>query len=247
MHKKAVLSFCCVFLLASCATTKPTKYSHTGSKNKATQRPYTVLGKRYEPLPTHKGFIQTGIASWYGRDFHGKKTSNGETYDMYAMTAAHKTLPLGVYVKVRNTRNGRDVIVRVNDRGPFVRGRIIDLSYTAAKKLGIDVAGTSFVRVEALGYKQEVGKVERYEEPATYDTGNYTVQVGAFKERANAERLSDEMKKQYGFSEMRLANVGGDRFYRVYTGKYTSLTAAETAEEALAKNGYPGSFVVALD
>ena len=128
---RVILSVVCVFLLTSCATTKYSKT--TQSKTKATQKPYTVLGKRYEPLQTHERFTQTGIASWYGKDFHGKRTSNGEVYDMHAMTAAHKTLPLGVYVRVHNNKNGRETVVRENDRGPFVKGRIIDVSYAAAK------------------------------------------------------------------------------------------------------------------
>lgn len=247
MYKQLFLYGCCFLLISSCAPKKSTvtRQPDEKTRTKASQRPYTVLGQRYEPLQNHERFVQTGIASWYGKDFHGKKTSNGEKYDMYAMTAAHKTLPLGVYVKVRNTKNGRSEIVRVNDRGPFVKGRIIDLSYVAAKKLGVDVAGTAPVRIEALGYQQD--STGGYKEPATYDSGNYTVQVGSFKENANAERLSGEMKKLHGFSEVRLTNVNGERFYRVYAGKYSSLTAAETAEENFGENGYPGSFVVSLD
>ncbi|RME35133.1 MAG: septal ring lytic transglycosylase RlpA family protein, partial [Deltaproteobacteria bacterium] len=105
------------------------------------QRPYMVNGKRYDPLRDHSGFVEQGTASWYGPKFHGRKTSNGETFDMYALTAAHKTLPLGVSVRVTNLRNGRQVVVRVNDRGPFVAGRIIDLSYAAAKELDMIEAG----------------------------------------------------------------------------------------------------------
>jgi rare lipoprotein A len=206
-----------------------------------------VFGQRYEPIESHEGFVQTGIASWYGKDFHGKSTSNGERYDMHAMTAAHKTLPLGVYVSVRNRDNGREAVVRVNDRGPFVKGRIIDLSYAAAKKLGVDRAGTAPVRVEALGYRKDGSGSSDYVAPATYDSGNYTVQVGSFKEYANAERLSGEMKKLYGFSDIKLTNVNGEFFYRVYAGKYSSLKAAETAGNAFTERGYPGSFVVSLD
>jgi rare lipoprotein A len=247
MHKQCVLYFCCLLLITSCATTKPgrTHQPDTKARTKASQKPYTVLGKRYEPLKSHERFVQTGVASWYGRDFHGKKTSNGEIYDMHAMTAAHKTLPLGVYVKVYNTKNRREAIVRVNDRGPFVKGRIIDLSYAAATKLGVDVAGTAFVRVEALGYQQE--SRSGYKEPATYDSGNYTIQVGAFKEQANAQRLSGELKQFSGFSEVRLTNVNDKRFYRVYAGKYSSLAAAEAAEDNFNAHGHPGSFVVSLD
>jgi rare lipoprotein A len=144
-----------LFLLPSCAAKRASsvKQPDTAARTKAYQKPYTVMGQRYEPLKSHARFVQTGVASWYGKDFHGKKTSNGEIYNMHAMTAAHKTLPLGVFVKVQNTTNGREAVVRVNDRGPFVKGRVIDLSYAAAKRLGVDIAGTGFVRIEALGYQ----------------------------------------------------------------------------------------------
>jgi rare lipoprotein A len=244
--QKYLLAVFCILLVASCAAKKPPVSSpESGQRTKASQRPYVVNGQRYEPLATHKGFVQTGTASWYGKDFHGKKTSNGEKYDMNAMTAAHKTLPLGVFVKVRNSSNGREAIVRVNDRGPFVKGRIIDLSYAAAKKLGVDIAGTAPVRIEALGYR--LSGSDAYKAPDNYDSGTYTVQVGSFREYANANRLGAEMKKQYGFSEVHLTEVNGDKFYRVYAGKYGSLHAAENAEKELIDHGYPGSFTVSLD
>lgn len=111
---------------------------------------YVVFGKRYYTLPTSKGYVEQGIASWYGTKFHGRRTSSGETYDMYAMTAAHKTLPLPTYARVTNKRNGRSIIVRINDRGPFHDNRIIDLSYAAATKLGIVTMGTGLVEVRAI-------------------------------------------------------------------------------------------------
>ncbi len=116
--------------------------------------PYTVLGKTYEVFPSSKGYKGQGLASWYGLKFHGHKTSNGEIYDIYQMTAAHKTLPIPCYVKVTNMANGRTVIVRVNDRGPFHDGRIIDLSYAAATKLGYIGKGTAQVTVEAIDVKE---------------------------------------------------------------------------------------------
>ncbi len=234
-------------MLAGCASKKTNvaKVPDADRKLKASQRPYTVYGQRYEPLQSHEGFIQSGVASWYGKDFHGKTTSNGERYDMNAMTAAHKTLPLGVYVKVYNQDNGREAIVRVNDRGPFVKGRIIDLSYAGAKKLGYDVIGTAHVRVEALGYRED--RTGGYQAPTTYDSGNYTVQVGAFKEYSNAQRLSAELKTEYGFSGIKMASINGEIFYRVYVGKYTSLSAAEAGERNFSEHGYPGCFAVALD
>jgi len=250
IFRPSLLLLCCILALSACGTKKNNfaKSSEPeGKRIKASQRPYTVNGQRYEPLRSHEGFVQTGVASWYGKDFHGKKTSNGEVYDMHAMTAAHKTLPLGVYLKVSNRENGRETTVRVNDRGPFVKGRIIDLSYAAAKELGVDTVGTAPVRIEALGYRQAGSGKERYKAPATYDAGNYTVQVGAFKEQANAERLSGEMRALHGFSEVRMTTVNNDVFYRVYAGKYSSLNAAEEAEKNLAEHGYPGSFAVALE
>ncbi len=240
---------CIALLVSSCGGKKPPspQPAPTG-KLKASQRPYTVMGKRYEPLKTHEGFSQEGIGSWYGKDFHGKKTSNGEIYDMNALTAAHKTLPLGVFVKVTNKNNGNDVIVRVNDRGPFVKNRVIDLSYAAAKKLGYDMIGTAPVRIEALGYKARGSSGEdSFSEPDSYDSGNYSVQVGSFREYPNAKRLTDELRNLFGFAEMRSATVNGELYYRVTAGKYTSLKSAEEAERKFIDHGYPGSFAVALD
>jgi len=248
MTRRIFLVFCGMVIAAGCAPRKPPAGRAPESSRPASrpsQKPYTVDGKRYEPLKTHEGFVQQGVASWYGRDFHGKKTSNGEVYNMNAMTAAHKTLPLGVYVRVRNIDNGREAVVRVNDRGPFVKGRIIDLSFAAAKKLGVDAVGTAPVRIEALGYRGS--GADRYQPVDSYDAGNYTVQIGAFKEHSNAERLSADVKKIYGFSEIRTTNLNGDTFYRVYAGKYSSLRAAEKAEREFSDHGYPGSFTVALE
>ena len=235
-----------VLALTGCGG-KKTPVAPDGGTTRASQRPYTVMGKRYEPLKSHIGFTQEGIASWYGKDFHGKKTSNGETYDMHAMTAAHKTLPLGVFVKVRNKENGEETIVRVNDRGPFVKSRIIDLSYSAAKKLGVDLKGTAPVRIEALGYKASGSGGENYKAPETYDSGNYSVQVGAFRDQQNAKRLSEEMRRLHGYSEVKSAMVNGELFYRVQAGKFSSLHEAEEAEVRFSDQGYPGSFVVSVD
>ena len=244
--KPLLIIFLASSVMSSCGG-KKTPIAKEPGKQKATQKPYTVLGKRYEPLKTHVGFTQEGIASWYGKDFHGKKTSNGEIYDMHAMTAAHKTLPLGVFVKVRNADSGQETVVRVNDRGPFVKNRIIDLSYSAAKKLGVDVKGTAPVRIEALGYRATETSGEEYKAPDTYDSGNYSVQIGAFKDHQNARRLSEEMRKLHGYSEVKTGAVNGELFYRVQAGKYTSLESAEVAEVSFTGHGYPGSFVVSLD
>jgi rare lipoprotein A len=238
-----------VFLLSACATKHPHVAETPDSRRtQAWQRPYEVKGERYEPLLSHEGFVQEGLASWYGADFHGKRTSNGETYDMYALTAAHKTLPLGVYVKARNKRNGREVIVRINDRGPFVKERIIDLSYTAAQQLGIAGTGTAPVRIEALGYRGGSGSSSLdYRPPASYDAGSYGVQVAAFTDNANARRMAEQMRRRYGSSSIQEARVKGALFFRVRVGRYESLRKAEEARGGFERGGYPGSFVVALD
>jgi rare lipoprotein A len=215
---------------------------------KGWQKPYVVAGQRYEPLLSSDGYVEEGIASWYGRDFHGQKTSNGEVYDMYAMTAAHKILPLGIFVKVRNLRNGREIVVRLNDRGPFVKGRIIDLSYTAARQLSIADVGTCPVRIEALGYREQGnGGTPVYRAPATYEVGAYAVQVGAFESPANAQRMAAAMKSRFGAAIINQGWVGGRHFHRVWVGHYPTLAAAETACAQFERSGYPSSFVVALD
>ncbi len=207
-----------------------------------------MSGERYEPLSSHEGFVQSGIASWYGSDFHGKKTSNGETYDMYAMTAAHKTLPLGVYVKVNNRNNGRDIVVRINDRGPFVAGRIIDLSYSAAKELRVVESGTAPVKIEALGYLADNVKGKMiYRPPSSYDKGSFAIQVGAFSTKENAQRMVDSLKKRYGVALIQEAVVNGTRYYRVRAGNFTSLKEAERVREQSSDKAVFGGFLVALD
>ena len=161
---------------------------------------YEVFGKRYTVMPSSDGYRERGVASWYGKKFHGNLTSNRETYDMYEMTAAHKTLPLPTYVRVRNLRNNKSIVVRVNDRGPFVHNRIIDLSYSAAMKLDMIKDGTSLVEVTAINFEQPQGdRPTRVSTPSappppqaapapTDVSNNVYVQVGAFGDRANAER-----------------------------------------------------------
>ena len=128
--------------------------------------PYTVLGKTYTVLPTSKGYHERGIASWYGSKFHGRRTSSGEPYDMHLATAAHKSLPLPTYAEVTNLDNGRKMIVKINDRGPFHEDRIIDLSYAAAIKLGVDQTGTARIDVRAIDVdksKRKAVKIRTYE------------------------------------------------------------------------------------
>ncbi len=238
-------------LLAACAT-RQRAYSPQEqgqpSRQKPGQKPYVVDGKRYEPLSSHEGFVQEGIASSYGLDFHGRTTSSGEPFDMHAMTAAHKTLPLGVYVKVHHKRTGREIIVRINDRGPFVRERIIDLSEEAAHRLDMLQEGVAEVKVTALGYKTDnTGGVTTYRTPVSYDNGNFALQVAALKNRANAYRYADELKRKYGSADVQEAIVAGNMFYRVRVGHYASLLAAQSAQLSFERIGFPGTFVVAVD
>ena len=230
-----------LFFIFGCATSEPPPRQPTGYP-----RPYKVFGKWYQPLPHSKGFRQRGIASWYGKNFHGKKTSNGEIYDMYAMTAAHKTLPLGTYVRVQHLENKRELEVRINDRGPFVRGRIIDLSYTAAKKLGIVGPGTADVEIVALGTPAATdGGTGRTFVPGDYYSGNFTFQVGAFANRENAERLKRKLDQQYKNAHITLYDRGDKIFYRVRVGAFNTLEDAVRNEAILIQDGYPDAFMVA--
>lgn len=212
---------------------------------------YEVYGKRYYPLSSSAGFVQEGLASWYGRDFHGRFTSTGERYNMYARTAAHKTLPFNTYVRVINLKNGKKTLVRINDRGPFVRGRIIDLTYTAARDLDMVEAGVVPVRVEALGFarKQEraAGSVREYVRPASYGVGDFTIQVGAFAHRGNALRLHGDLNRKYANAFITIFDRGDQKFYRVRVGSYRRLEEAEAASRRLQREGFVNAFVVARD
>lgn len=231
-----------ICLSYGCATSEPPP----PSKPPGHPKPYKVFGKWYQPLPDSKGFRQRGIASWYGKDFHGKKTSNGEIYNMYAMTAAHKTLPLGTVVQVHNLENNRQVEVRVNDRGPFVKGRIIDLSYKAAGEIGIVGPGTARVEVIALATPAtgDGGTPRRYE-PVDLYTGEFTFQVGAFANRHNAERLTAKLNAKYKNAHITVYDRGDQIFYRVRVGKFKTLKQAESQEAILMQDGYIDLFIVA--
>jgi rare lipoprotein A len=249
-HTRYACLLLTILMLAACgAPSYKVRVLDTPSQPglKPTQRAYEVNGQRYQPIPSADGFVEDGIASWYGKDFHGRKTSNGETYDMYAMTAAHKTLPMNVHLKVTNLDNGRSTVVRVNDRGPFVKSRIIDLSYTAANALGVVGPGTAPVRIEALGYRDEEqnGSAPHYRQPVSYDVGPFMVQVGAFTVKENADRLAEKLKGQYGRSAVAEGWVGGQKFYRVRVGLYASMALADDAQRQFEANGYPNSFIVA--
>ena len=194
---------------------------------------YDVFGKRYFVLATASGYIERGVASWYGPGFHAERTATGEAYDMYGMTAAHKTLPLPAYAQVTNLRNGRSVVVRVNDRGPFKDGRIIDLSYTAASKLDILRDGTAFVEVRALTPGTEAQPV-----PATAPAAALFVQAGAFGSEANASKVLAQLRSQ-GFDKsfVRQDQLNGQTLFRVRVGPIPSVAEFDRVVAQLRKLG----------
>jgi rare lipoprotein A len=173
---------------------------------------YDVMGQRYQVMPDGTGYREQGIASWYGREFHGRPTSSGETYDMYALTAAHKTLPLPTVAEVTNLATGKSIIVRINDRGPFVKDRLIDLSYAAARDLGFLNAGTTSVEVRALDDAATA-------RAATIAPSTMYVQVAAFSERQNAEKLRQRLRG-HGFDNavIRYDDSETPALYRVRIG-----------------------------
>ncbi len=210
-------------------------------------KPYRVNGVWYQPIPDAYGFKQRGTASWYGRKFHGRKTSNGEIYDMYGISAAHKTLPFGTVVRVTNLRNGRRLDVRINDRGPFAKGRIIDLSYGAAEKLGLVGPGTAPVEIVALAAparKSATGGVARQLEPVDLSRGNFTFQVGAFQNLANAQRLAAKLEKRHTNVHIASFDRGNGLYHRVRVGRVHRLDEAERYERTLMRQGY-NVFIVA--
>ena len=208
-------------------------------------------GPRYAaaPWPPAAGDAEVGLASWYGRDFHGRRTSSGEIYDMYQMTAAHRTLPLGTWVEVIHVETGRSIQVRVNDRGPFIAGRVIDLSYGAARVLGMVGQGVAPVRVRLLSAMAAparaapVAAAPASAVPATgarvgAPPGRFTMQLGSFTSRENATALAGTLQQRWGGVHLVPARLDGETVYRVRMGTYQSREEARSAAEAVAKAGY---------
>jgi rare lipoprotein A len=180
------------------------------------------------------GETQIGTASWYGDKEHGGKTANGERFSKYDYTAAHKTLPIGTMVRVTNLENGRDVIVRINDRGPFKKGRIIDLSYAPAKSIGMIGRGTARVKVEVLSAPK---KANNYFEP------QYTVQVGSFSDGEKAFLFKEALNRKHENVRIETFDFGGYTFYRVRIGQFSERSKAEKLAKSLRRSGYPGQVI----
>ncbi len=199
---------------------------------------YVINGERYYPITSSAGFIQTGKASWYGVDFHGRKTSNGEVYDMHQKSAAHKTLPFNTYVKVINQDNNKYTVVRINDRGPFVKGRIIDLSYAAANEIGLVGPGTAQVKIIALSRDQV--------DPG-FQEGIFTVQVAAFNTYDNAQRLAEKLRVLYDYVNItKYTDEKNNIFFRLHVSKTYTLDNAVNTEKKLENMGFTGAFLVRL-
>jgi rare lipoprotein A len=215
--------------------------------------PYSVLGRDYAPLKPGTPYRARGIASWYGRKFHGQKTSSGEAYDMYGMTAAHPTLPIPSYARVTNPANGKSVVVRINDRGPFHAGRLIDLSYTAAWKLGYVGSGSTPVEVESLQPGQEtllaqappaaqtdpIAQFATAPEPAPQplpevaDAHGHYLQLGAFGNRDNADALRSRLARELGTLGDKLVVQAAGKLYRLQLGPWADAQEARRVAERI--------------
>jgi len=221
-------------------------------------KPYKIAGKWYHPKEDPH-YDQVGLASWYGRDFHGKKTANGEYFNMNALTAAHKTLPLPTFVKVTNISNGRSIILRVNDRGPFVGDRIIDVSRRAAQLLGFQKQGVTRVRIQAV---DENGNLPRNARPMAVETrtveaqpleqpqgqapavpsstesASHFVQVGAYSQRKNAEIQVDKLERAGHRARVVAGSSGGRTFWRVRVGPFIDKVIAEARLDRIVADGF---------
>lgn len=228
---------------------KASKYT-SAARHKWTMKEYCVLGKTYKPTYVSVGQTMAGIASWYGPDFHGKMTSNGEAYNMHGLTAAHKTWPMDTMVKIKNLQNGKSTIARINDRGPFVQGRIIDCSYATGKAIGLDRMGIAKVNIKVVGFAGEVQSdatiaknIREHKETRVVIT-DFGIQVGAFRRFEGAQVY----KKQYARLDNRYApiikrfdNVEGAPLYRVWL---MGFKTEEEAKDFILCHSLEGAFII---
>ena len=224
ISRRPPIAFCAVVLavlgLVGCARGK--------------KAPHVSVPAPAPPPRPAVGTTEEGLASWYGHPYHGRHTTSGEIYDMEKMTAAHRTLPFGARVRVENLSNGREVEVRINDRGPFVEGRIIDLSRAAARKMAMLGPGTAQVRLRVLSL------------PEALSGAFFAVQVGAFRNRSNAERLRDRLAREYGSAIIQEYDGPRGLFHRVLVGRESDLAGAQSLAERLRKRDLT-PFVVRVD
>lgn len=238
-----------IIALAGCSTVPRTRQPVPSKPPPSGERTYRVMGQTYRVMGSSRGFVEKGKASWYGNKFHGRKTASGEIYDMEKFTAAHRTLPLGTFVKVKRTDGkGESAVVKVNDRGPFVDNRVIDLSRAAARQLDMLDEGVAPVVITALGEEilrskpDEITLRPRFD----YDKGAFSVQVGAFTVRENALRLVHRMKDEHGTADLSLFEYGDESFFRVRVGRFTTRGEAEHFRDGLLRSGeFASAFVVA--
>ncbi len=218
--------------LAGCAGNSAYNY-------KVSTKPYTVGGNTYYPMASANGFVESGNASWYGPDFHGKQTASGEMYNKHAFTAAHKTLPFGTRVNVKNLDNGLSTDVVINDRGPFKSGRIIDLSYAAANKIGMVGRGTARVKISSIGSVNNQNTARTATTNSEKSNNNYYVQVGTYSVSNNATAAAKKLSNM-GYAQAIRKKNGK---YAVVAGPYGTRARATTARNNLRKT-YSGAFIV---
>ncbi len=210
---------------------------------------YRVNGRTYHLLPSADNYTERGVASWYGTKFHGRATSSGETYDMYKMTAAHRSLPIPCYLQVTNLQNGQQVVVRVNDRGPFHANRIIDLSYAAAKKLGITGSGTGLVEIRSIS---PVTGRQRSTKPVTVAASRVEqkeniqlfIQAGAFTSRENAEQLQQQLADVFDQHRISAKFDQSDKLYRVRIGPIATIEEADRLTQLITAKGFSTPHIV---
>ena len=222
----------------------PTHMKNSKAMHRATMRPYTVMGKRYYPTYAHIGDTFRGIASWYGPNFHAKKTSNGEIYNMYAMTAASKTLPMNTMVRVDNLDNGKNTVVRINDRGPFVTGRIIDLSNAAAHKIDMVKTGTAHVKLTVLGFNGKIATTAQ-EKDEVQTISNYYIQVGVFRKVQGAKITKQRFEMILDNNHKVILKDGmfkGQKVKRVWISGFRSEQEARDFKD---ENNLNGAMIIA--
>jgi len=214
-----------IIFISGCGKTYP-------NGTPATMKAYCIRGKTYHPTYVSIGKKSRGVASWYGPGFHFKRTSNGERYNMYDKTAAHKTWPMNTMVKVTNLQNKRSVIVRINDRGPFVRGRVIDCSFVAGKIIGINIKGTAKVELEVVGFAGKIYKKKsiKHKVPKEIKITNFAIKVASFRDKEDAiiyQKHYDILDKRYNSIIKKAHNIDGDDIYLVLIRGFKTNQEAE--------------------